>query len=74
MEKVMKFFCIFGIVALLFCFSNSPSFAQVKVGVMFSTTGGASAVGKIQMDGINLAVKQFNDRGGGHAGRKKSQD
>jgi branched-chain amino acid transport system substrate-binding protein len=71
MEKVMKFFCIFGIVALLFCFSNGPSFAQVKVGVMFSTTGGASAVGKIQMDGINLAVKQFNDRGGVMLGGKK---
>jgi branched-chain amino acid transport system substrate-binding protein len=71
MEKVMKFFCIFGIVALLFCFSNSPSFAQVKVGVMFSTTGGASAVGKIQMDGVNLAAKQFNDQGGVMLGGKK---
>ena len=71
MEKVMKFFCIVGVVGLLFCFSSSPSFAQVKIGVMFSTTGGASAVGKIQMDGINLAVKQFNDRGGGMLGGKK---
>jgi branched-chain amino acid transport system substrate-binding protein len=71
MEKVMKFFCIFGVVALLFCFSNSPSFAQVKVGVMFSTTGGASAVGKIQMDGVNLAAKQFNDQGGVMLGGKK---
>lgn len=67
----MKFFCIVGVVGLLFCFSSSPSFAQVKIGVMFSTTGGASAVGKIQMDGINLAVKQFNDRGGGMLGGKK---
>jgi branched-chain amino acid transport system substrate-binding protein len=71
MGKVMKFFCIFGVVGLLFCFSNSPSFAQVKIGVMFSTTGGASAVGKIQMDGVNLAAKQFNDQGGVMLGGKK---
>lgn len=71
MEKFMKFFCIVGVVGLIFCFSNSPSYAQVKIGVMFSTTGGASAVGKIQMDGINLAVKQFNDRGGVMLGGKK---
>jgi len=71
MEKVVKFFCIVGVVGLLFCFSNSPSLAQVKVGVMFSTTGGASAVGKIQMDGVNLAAKQFNDQGGVMLGGKK---
>jgi branched-chain amino acid transport system substrate-binding protein len=71
MEKVVKFFCIVGVVGFLFCFSSSPSLAQVKVGVMFSTTGGASAVGKIQMDGVNLAAKQFNDRGGVMLGGKK---
>jgi branched-chain amino acid transport system substrate-binding protein len=71
MEKFMKFFCIVGVVGLLFCFSNSPSLAQVKVGVMFSLTGVGSAVGKIQLDGINLAVKQFNDQGGVMLGGKK---
>jgi branched-chain amino acid transport system substrate-binding protein len=71
MEKVFKFFCIVGVVALLISFSSSPSLAQVKIGVMFSTTGGASAVGKIQMDGVNLAAKQFNDQGGVKLGGKK---
>jgi branched-chain amino acid transport system substrate-binding protein len=64
MEKVVKFFCIVGVVGLLFCFSNSPSFAQVKVGVMFSMTGPGSPVGKVQLDGAKLAMKQVNDKGG----------
>ena len=46
MEKVVKFFCIIGVVGLLFCFSNSPSLAQVKVGVMFSMTGPGSVDGQ----------------------------
>jgi branched-chain amino acid transport system substrate-binding protein len=64
MEKVIKFFCIVGVVGLLFCFSISPSFAQVKVGVMFSMTGPGSPVGKVQLDGAKLAMKQVNDKGG----------
>jgi branched-chain amino acid transport system substrate-binding protein len=71
MKKVMKFFCVVGVVGLLFCFSNSPSFAQVKVGVMYSITGAGSAVGKVQIDGIKLAVKQANDQGGISLGGKK---
>jgi branched-chain amino acid transport system substrate-binding protein len=64
MEKAFKFFCIVGVVGLLICFSNSPSFAQVKVGVMFSMTGPGSPVGKVQLDGAKLAMKQVNDKGG----------
>jgi len=71
MEKVMKFFCIVGVVGLLFCFSNSPSLAQVKIGVMFSMTGPGSAVGKVQLDGAKLAMKQVNDQGGVMLGGKK---
>ena len=71
MEKVMKFFCIVGVVGFLFCFSNSPSFAQVKIGVMYSMTGAGSAVGKVQLDGVNLAIKQANDQGGVTLGGKK---
>jgi branched-chain amino acid transport system substrate-binding protein len=71
MEKVFKSFCIVGVVGLLFFFSSSPSSAQVKIGVMYSMTGAGSAVGKIQLDGVKLAVKQFNDRGGVMLGGKK---
>jgi branched-chain amino acid transport system substrate-binding protein len=71
MEKFMKFFCIVGVVGVLFFFSNSPSLAQVKVGVMFSMTGAGSAVGKVQLDGVKLAIKQANDRGGVTLGGKK---
>jgi branched-chain amino acid transport system substrate-binding protein len=71
MKKVVKFFCIVGMVALLLCFSNSPSYAQVKIGVLYSVTGAGSAVGKVQLDGVKLAVKQFNDQGGVTLGGKK---
>jgi branched-chain amino acid transport system substrate-binding protein len=71
MEKVVKFFCIVVVVGFLFCLSNSPSLAQVKIGVMFSMTGAGSAVGKVQLDGAKLAVKQVNDRGGVILGGKK---
>jgi len=71
MKKVIKFFCVVGMVALLLCFSNSPSYAQVKIGVLYSITGAGSAVGKVQLDGVKLAVKQFNDQGGVTLGGKK---
>jgi len=71
MEKAIKFFCIVGVVGLIFCFSNSPSYAQVKIGVMFSVTGGGSAVGKVQLDGVKLAIKQANDQGGVMLGGKR---
>jgi len=71
MEKVVKLFCIIGVVGLLFCLSNSPSLAQVKVGVMFSMTGPGSVTGKVQLDGAKLAIKQVNDQGGLMLGGKK---
>jgi len=71
MKKVVKFFCIVGVVSLVFCISNSPSYAQVKIGVMFSMTGGGSAVGKVQLDGVKLAIKQANDQGGVMLGGKR---
>src|SRR5512140_2569720 len=36
----------------------------VKIGVIYSITGAGSTVAKVQLDGINLAVKQVNDAGG----------
>ena len=71
MEKVVKFFCIVGVVGFIFCFLNSPSLAQVKIGVMFSMTGAGSAVAKVQLDGAKLAVKQVNDQGGVMLGGKR---
>jgi len=71
MEKVFKFFCIVGVVALLISFSSSPSRAQVKIGAMFSITGAGAPVAKIQLDGVKLAIKQANDAGGVMLGGKK---
>jgi len=45
----------------------------VKVGVMYSTTGTGSAVGKIQVEGAKLAIKQVNEKGGLTLGGKKVQ-
>ncbi len=39
--------------------------------IMYSTTGTGSAVGKIQVEGAKLAIKQINDKGGLMMGRKK---
>ena len=36
----------------------------MKVGVIYSITGAGSTVAKVQLDGVNLAVKQVNDAGG----------
>jgi branched-chain amino acid transport system substrate-binding protein len=49
------------------------SFAQdtLKVGAMFSQTGTGSAVGKIQVEAVKLAVKDANDKGGVTVGGKK---
>ncbi len=43
----------------------------LKVGAMFSLTGAGSAVGKIQVEVVKLAVKEVNDKGGVTVGGKK---
>jgi branched-chain amino acid transport system substrate-binding protein len=49
----------------------SATAETVKVGVMYSSTGAGSAVGKIQIDGVKLAAKQVNEKGGLDLGGKK---
>ena len=48
---------------------NTPK--EVKVGLMFGLTGPASAIGPVQLDGANLAVKEINDSGGVSIGGTK---
>ena len=64
-----------GSLVLVFCFFvlSGSVLAQdkIKVGVMFSMTGAGSAIGKIQLDGVKLAIKQLNDAGGVSIGGKK---
>lgn len=43
----------------------------IKIGVIYSISGTGSAVGKIQIDGIKLAIKQTNEQGGLKMGGKK---
>ncbi|MCX5907585.1 MAG: ABC transporter substrate-binding protein [Deltaproteobacteria bacterium] len=71
-----KMFCFVGVMGLIAGpFFAGPSRAAdadtVKIGVLYSITGTGSAVGKIQVDGIKLAVKQVNAKGGLMMGGKK---
>jgi branched-chain amino acid transport system substrate-binding protein len=43
----------------------------LKVGAMFSQTGTGSAVGKVQVEAVKLAVKEVNEKGGVTVGGKK---
>ncbi len=58
---------------LFFLTFAGGSFAQdtLKIGTMFSLTGTGSAVGKIQVEAVKLAVKEVNDKGGVTVGGKK---
>ncbi|NWF92925.1 MAG: ABC transporter substrate-binding protein [Syntrophaceae bacterium] len=67
MGRLVRIFCIVGVIGLVLYSLASPSWAQVdkiRVGVMYSMTGAGSAIGKIQLDGAKLAVKEINDQGG----------
>jgi branched-chain amino acid transport system substrate-binding protein len=60
--------------SLGFIFSSSTLLAapdKLKVGVMYSITGKGSAVAKVQLDGVNLAIKQVNEKGGLMMGGKR---
>ena len=73
-----RIYTMYGLLVLIFtlCFVGTAgvSFSApdtVKVGVMYSITGKGSAVAKVQLDGVNLAVKQVNDKGGLMMGGEK---
>ena len=62
------------IFSLVFVFSTGSTLAAsdtIKVGVLYSITGKGSAVAKVQLDGVNLAIKQVNDKGGLMMGGKR---
>ena len=63
---------VFCLVLFLFG-STGVSLAQgtLKVGAMFSQTGAGSAVGKIQVEAVKLAVKEVNEKGGVTVGGRK---
>lgn len=71
MEKKWKLaFCTLTVFCFIFVCTGWAA-DTVKIGVMYSITGAGSAVGKIQIDGVKLAIKQVNDRGGLKMGDKK---
>jgi len=75
MKKMIKNigFLVFTF-SLGFIFSTSTLLAapeKIKVGVLYSITGKGSAVAKVQLDGVNLAIKQVNEKGGLMMGGKR---
>ncbi len=72
--KTRRFRWVAAVGAVLFLVTLAgTSFAQgtLKVGAMFSQTGAGSAVGKIQVEAVKLAIKEVNDKGGLTIGGKK---
>ncbi len=65
-KQVTLFLALCGTLGLFLIVFVGSSLAvdTVKVGVMYSTTGVGAAVGKIQIDGAKLAIKQANEKGG----------
>ena len=72
-KQVTLFLALCGTLGLFLIVFVGSSLAvdTVKVGVLYSTTGAGSAVGKIQIDGAKLAIKQINEKGGLTIGGKK---
>jgi branched-chain amino acid transport system substrate-binding protein len=62
-----------AVLCLLTFAGTSPAEDTLKVGAMFSQTGTGSAVGKIQVEAVKLAVKEVNEKGGVTVGGKKKK-
>ncbi|MCK4791416.1 MAG: ABC transporter substrate-binding protein [Desulfobacteraceae bacterium] len=75
MKKFINTFAVLVLIfSLVFIFSTNTSLAAsdtIKIGVLYSITGKGSAVAKVQLDGVNLAIKQVNEKGGLMMGGKK---
>ena len=58
---------LIGVIASLFLFTAiaAPAFcAGVKIGFVFSMTGGAAVYGTSQKEGVGLAIDQINAAAG----------
>jgi branched-chain amino acid transport system substrate-binding protein len=71
LKAVLAIFLISGLVLFGSASSSMAAPDTIKIGVMYSITGTGSAVGKIQIDGAKLAIKQANEKGGVMLGGKR---
>ncbi len=71
LKSVLAVGLISGLVLMGSAGSSMAAPDTVKIGAMFSQTGAGSAVGKIQVEAVKLAVKEVNDKGGVTMGGKK---
>ncbi len=71
LKAVLAICLISGLVLFGSASSSMAATDTIKIGVMYSITGTGSAVGKIQIDGAKLAIKQANEKGGVMLGGKR---
>ena len=71
MKMRLKWLSVVSVLVLFVFTGLSSAQDKIKVGVMFSMTGAGSAIGKIQLDGAKLGIKEINDAGGVTVGGKK---
>ena len=73
MSKLSRIFCCIAVMSFALCLYSTGALAadDIKVGVLYGITGKGSAVAKVQLDGVKLAIKQVNDNGGLMMGEKK---
>lgn len=71
MKTRLKWLGVVSVLAVFAFAGLSSAQDRIKVGVMYSMTGAGSAIGKIQLDGAKLAIKEINDAGGLTVGGKK---
>lgn len=73
MKGMIKTFSLLALVLGLVVVLSASTWAadKVKIGVLYAITGKGSSVAKVQLDGVNLAIKQVNDKGGLMMGGKR---
>jgi branched-chain amino acid transport system substrate-binding protein len=73
MKGMMKTVGLLSLVIGLVVVLSASTWAadKAKVGVLYAITGKGSSVAKVQLDGVNLAIKQVNDKGGLMMGGKR---
>lgn len=64
MKHLMKLMLVVGCVLVLFGCSNKSDADTVKLGLNMDTSGAGADYGQVEVEGIKLAVKLFNEKGG----------
>jgi branched-chain amino acid transport system substrate-binding protein len=74
-ERTNSLSCLILSLGMIFLLQTLPAVAQdaIKIGVMYSLTGPAANIAKLQKNATELAIKEINDAGGVKLGDKKAK-